>query len=277
MREKEPLGRRLARLAQRAGVRTDQWHTDLPGVRSIEELDALGRPPERCPCCGYATLSARGVGERCGVCAWVDVAAGDDAMRANDGLTLDEAKASFEQIGACHEKYFLKTRSPRFKEMQLEEAVEEAPGDEVGDEEIASQENVDLVSSIYDRVESALDGGTMVSPAERVVHGVEYLSLEANSGASFEQYFRWADREQVLAVVHRLRNAGLGEVAEIAQRAFEVAFPDGYPENDDEVEEAIAWSDQQLEEMETLFQRFEALNGHITNRLAEYAREHGAS
>jgi hypothetical protein len=70
---KKSLQKRLARMAKRHGIRTDAWYTSLPGTKSIEELDAQGGPWQPCRCCGYLTLSARGAGERCGVCAWVDV------------------------------------------------------------------------------------------------------------------------------------------------------------------------------------------------------------
>jgi hypothetical protein len=114
---KKSLKQRLARMAQRHGVRTDAWHTSLPGTKSIEALDAQAGPWQPCRCCGYLTLSARGAGERCGVCAWVDVGDAEEASDVNDGLTLKQARFNFSRLGACARKYLGKTRSPRFKEL----------------------------------------------------------------------------------------------------------------------------------------------------------------
>jgi hypothetical protein len=61
------------------------------------------------------------------------------------------------------------------------------------------------------------------------------------------------------------------------ERAIAVAFPDGYPRTEPDLERAKEWSDEQLEAMEALFEQFENRNGYITNRLAAYARRHGVA
>ncbi len=126
MNKKGSPEQRLYRLAKCLGVRTDAWQCDLPGVRSIEELDAQTSPLQACRCCGYLTLSARGVGERCGVCAWVDPGEGERSADANEGVTLAQARENVAELGVCSPSYLNRTRPPRLTEFPPEDAGEGA-------------------------------------------------------------------------------------------------------------------------------------------------------
>lgn len=61
----------------------------------------------QCDCCDYFTLPSKGDWEICPVCYWEDDVFGleepDAPSGANHGLTLREAKANFELLGACCE------------------------------------------------------------------------------------------------------------------------------------------------------------------------------
>ena len=59
--------------------------------------------------------------------------------------------------------------------------------------------------------------------------------MEANSGASFEQYFRWARLEQIETIVENLYKAKLSEVAEIEYKCTDFYDPS------DELQ--ILWND----------------------------------
>ena len=58
--------------------------------------------------------------------------------------------------------------------------------------ESATAENEASVRAARQRVAAAEAAGTPVSRRDAVVEDVYRLLMEANSGASFEQYFRWA-------------------------------------------------------------------------------------
>ena len=58
---------------------------------------------QRCPCCGFHTLDARGAYEICAACFWEDD--GGDRLDAHSGpnhMTLREAQANFARLGAVH-------------------------------------------------------------------------------------------------------------------------------------------------------------------------------
>ena len=69
-----------------------------------------------CPCCDYRTLAERGVKTVCPVCFWEDDGRDfehlDEKSSANDNLTLLKARANFQQIGACSERWLHKVCSP---------------------------------------------------------------------------------------------------------------------------------------------------------------------
>ncbi len=58
--------------------------------------------------------------------------------------------------------------------------------------EQGTDENATRISKVYSAVLDALNAGKTISTEAELVYQVELLSQEVNSGASFEQYFRWA-------------------------------------------------------------------------------------
>lgn len=95
--------------------------------------------------------------------------------------------------------------------------------------EMSTGENEALVSRVYTQALQDRDDGKTLAAPDLMVYHIEMLSQEVNSGASFEQYFRWASVEEISQVVGRLESLGLGDVAQIVRRAIEVAFPEGLP------------------------------------------------
>ena len=70
-----------------------------------------------CPCCGYKTLRERGGFEICKVCFWEDD--GQDEHDADDvrggpngALSLSRARANFQNLGACEERFIKNVRKP---------------------------------------------------------------------------------------------------------------------------------------------------------------------
>ncbi len=66
--------------------------------------------PQRCPCCKYKTLSARGHDEICPVCFWHDDGQDDEDSDTvlggpNKDLSLTQGRKNFERLGACNAKY----------------------------------------------------------------------------------------------------------------------------------------------------------------------------
>ena len=138
--------------------------------------------------------------------------------------------------------------------------------------EMSTPENEKLISDVYTKVLEDRAADRRLSDAEQVVYEVEMLSQEVNSGASFEQYFRWASRDELAKIQSRLRALGLAEAADITQRAFAVALPDGIPDSDDAMDALTQWSPAQEEQLQALADEFSEYNGTITNALAGFYR-----
>jgi len=133
-------------------------------------------------------------------------------------------------------------------------------------------EDTQRVARVYAQALAERAAFRPLAEPERMVYEIEMLTQEVNSGASFEQYFRWASRDELLAVRERLHILGLGAVVEITQRAFAVAFPGGLPASDTAIEEAMRWTPDQLDQLRALATEFCACNGAITQALARFHR-----
>lgn len=138
------------------------------------------------------------------------------------------------------------------------------------------RENEAIVRSVCDTVAAAAEAKTMITPAQQHIHDVDYLVMEANSGASFEQYFRWASVDEINRIVAALKAVGLEDIADLAERAITIAFPAGIPVDDETKSDLTDWSEAQERRLESLFPALEEQNGRIINTLAAYARQVGA-
>lgn len=94
----------------------DDWRTPPAGQTLPIGLVA-------CPCCGYATLSARGMHEICPVCFWEDDGQDNDqADRPRGGpnrVSLREARVNFLRFGAAIEADCESVRRPTPEEVRL--------------------------------------------------------------------------------------------------------------------------------------------------------------
>jgi hypothetical protein len=144
--------------------------------------------------------------------------------------------------------------------------------------EMATPENEDLISRVYTQALDDRHHGRPLDEADLMVYHVEMLSQEVNSGASFEQYFRWASVQEISEAVPRLESLALPEVAALVRRAIAVAFPDGVPQDDDAKSDLTDWTGEQEERLGALAGEFEEFNGRILNVLAAWhrARKPGA-
>ena len=143
--------------------------------------------------------------------------------------------------------------------------------------EVASEENCNLVSKAYTRIMEDVHAEKPVSDEENFIFQIELLSQEVNSGASFEQYFRWVGKRELDQILGHVKGLDLPPVYDIVEEALAIAFPNGVPEDDDEYEECTDWSETQEEKLSELFEKFEAFNGAITNKLAKCIKEKGIS
>jgi hypothetical protein len=138
--------------------------------------------------------------------------------------------------------------------------------------EMSTSENEELVSRVYTQALQDREGGRKLAAADLMVYHIEMLSQEVNSGASFEQYFRWASVEEISEAAGRLESLALPEVAQIVRRAIDVAFPNGLPANDEEKSELTDWTEKQAELLSAAASEFEEFNGRIINVLAGFYR-----
>jgi Cysteine-rich CPCC len=74
-----------------------------------------------CPCCGYITLSERGIYEICSICFWED-----DPVQFQDAdfqggankASLRQAQQNFIRFGACEEGMISYVRKPTSQEQK---------------------------------------------------------------------------------------------------------------------------------------------------------------
>jgi hypothetical protein len=142
--------------------------------------------------------------------------------------------------------------------------------------EMSTEENERTVSRVYEAAMTELHAGRPVSPAVKLIHDVEHMVQEVNSGASFEQYFRWASLEELATIRGHLQTLGLQDVSDLLSEAIGIAFPGGFPSTEEGKSKATEWSPEQEAALSGLFPRLEEQNGRITNTLGEYARRSGA-
>lgn len=142
--------------------------------------------------------------------------------------------------------------------------------------ELSTEENERIVARVYEAAMAELHAGRPVSAAQRLVHDVEHMMQEANSGASFEQYFRWASLEEIAAIRGHLQTLKLDDLSDLMSQAIAIAFPNGLPATDDEKSNATEWTPEQEEALGDLFPQLEEENGRVTNALGAYAKHSGA-
>lgn len=68
----------------------------------------------RCPCCNSKTLHGRGQFELCPVCYWEDD--GMEPSNPSARTSLAQARANFQQFGACEERWKNHVRPPKTSE-----------------------------------------------------------------------------------------------------------------------------------------------------------------
>ena len=138
--------------------------------------------------------------------------------------------------------------------------------------EMSTPENEELVSRVYTQALEDREQGRALDAARLMVYHIEMLSQEVNSGASFEQYFRWASADEIAQAADRLESLKLTEVAKLVRQAIAVAFPDGVPSSDEEKNDLTEWTVAQEERLAALAGEFEQFNGRIINVLADFYR-----
>lgn len=129
-----------------------------------------------------------------------------------------------------------------------------------------------LLTDAYARALQDRAEGLELSPADQLLYEVEMLCQEVNSGASFEQYFRWASLEEIARAPARLEELGLPALARLVRAATALAFPAGLPASEAEMDERIDWTPEQAAELALLADEFTDANGLLANTLADWYR-----
>ena len=71
----------------------------------VDQIEGNPEKLESCPCCGYNTLSERGVYDICPVCFWEDDGVDNDFKYSGPNhMTLSEGRSNFRKVGACDEE-----------------------------------------------------------------------------------------------------------------------------------------------------------------------------
>ena len=96
--------------------------------------------------------------------------------------------------------------------------------------ELSTPENEAIVRSICEAVSADRESGKPVKPDHHLIYDIDVLLMEASSGASFEQYFRWASVEEIGRVVPTLRTGGPARCCGTDRESHPGGFPEGYSE-----------------------------------------------
>jgi hypothetical protein len=76
-----------------------------------------------CPCCGYATLDARGHYDICPICFWEDDGQDNEDADTNRGgpnrVSLSRARLNFLSLGAAEHKDLAHVRPPSPSDLRL--------------------------------------------------------------------------------------------------------------------------------------------------------------
>lgn len=139
--------------------------------------------------------------------------------------------------------------------------------------ETSTPENETLVAAAYARALQDRAEGRDLPAAEQMLYEVEMLLQEVNSGASFEQYFRWASLDEIARAPARLEELGLAAAARITREAIQTGFPSGLPASEAEMDELTEWIPEQEARLSLLAAEFADHNGRITNALAAWYRQ----
>lgn len=161
--------------------------------------------------------------------------------------------------------------------MSLTSSACSCVGNTSGDQmEISTEENEACVRRVCDTVAAAIEAKTEITPEQQHIYDIDHFVMEVNSGASFEQYFRWASVDEISRIVPALRTVGMEDIAALAEMAIEIAFSGRIPPDDETKSDLTDWSEEQGRSLEDLFPALEDQNGRIINVLAEYATRVGA-
>jgi hypothetical protein len=142
--------------------------------------------------------------------------------------------------------------------------------------EIGTKENMEVVNRVWEYVFEAQQNHRHITDEQRSIYEVENLAMEVNSGASYEQYFRFATIEEISGIVLLLEKFEFFEVAKLTKQAIDVAYPNGIPQTNKEKDYLPDWSEAQDVALREFGHRFTDYNGRICNTLADYARQVGA-
>jgi len=142
--------------------------------------------------------------------------------------------------------------------------------------EMVTAENLAIVTRVYTATMEALHSERAVTADQLLIYDVEHLVQETNSGGSFEQFVRWASITEISRTPNSLRAIGLEEVANLTEKAMQVAFPKGLPSDPGEKDECTDnWTPEQEATLVELFNLLEPQCGHVENVLGEYAKRVG--
>jgi hypothetical protein len=86
------------------GVTNAYLEQRLKTLGRITRVEGIAERLVECPCCGYESLSERGIYEVCRVCFWEDDGMKDlDTVSGPNHMTLREARRNFQVLGAVSE------------------------------------------------------------------------------------------------------------------------------------------------------------------------------
>ncbi len=134
--------------------------------------------------------------------------------------------------------------------------------------------DADLVAAIGEALIGEMDAPGKVPETRelQLFSDIYNFDLEIGSGASYEQYFRWASKAQIDNLLSQLSALDLDTLTDSTRQAIDIAFPDGVPSDPDAFDDCLDWSEEQEESLEALYDKEENIHALIEEKLACFAR-----
>jgi|SRR5438876_1068189 len=137
-----------------------------------------------------------------------------------------------------------------------------------------SKNNILISLSESDKTRFGKQDFERQSRPQRVFSSIWALESEVNNGG-FSQYFLNDSCETAVFAAEALETIGAPRTADICSRAIATAFPVGLPETSNAISTVAAdFSDEVLEQLQTLDSEFFAYPHNLTDLLFVYVSKH---
>ena len=110
-----------------------------------------------------------------------------------------------------------------------------------------------------------------LNEGQRVAFCILLLEMEVNNGG-FHQFFSNSSGYFVPETILALKRIGADTTAAILERAIAIAYPNGFPDDRNQYEEALRFDDAVLDELDRVDSAFYGYEDDLTSLVNDYLR-----